>query len=235
MLKNYNKIKEATVDFNRSDSLFGKIFAHPFSLLIVALVENTFITPNIITFISFCFSLIGTYFLAFNPDYIGLVLAALSLHIACIFDCADGQLARWKGKGSDFGAYFDVVSDQIQHRLVIIAIAIRYMDDMSVIWLAFAALAVVTFTGHENLLQKIIKKNNVNLQEQRDAFVQGQKTSPIKKIVAWLIANWGGYFIYMLIFFLIGKPVWLLYYMIIYNSLWFLKRFIVFALIRDRV
>jgi len=235
MLSNYSKIRKATVDFNRNDSFFGKVFGHPFSLVLVAMVEKTFITPNMLTFISLCFSLFGAYSVAFIPGHMGLVIAAISLHVAYIFDCADGQLARWRGKGSDFGAYFDVMSDQLQHRLVIIAIAVRYMDDMNVIWLAFAALSIITFTAHENLLQKLIKKNNTKIQEKRDAFVQGDKKSFIKKAGAWFIANFAAYYIYMLIFFLINRPLWLLYYIIIYNSLWFIKRFIVFFMIRDKV
>lgn len=235
MLSNYSKIKKATVDFNRNDSLFGKIFGHPFSLFIVALVEKTFISPNMLTFISLCLSLIGAYFVAFVSGSMGLVYAALLLHSAYIFDCADGQLARWRGKGSDFGAYFDVMSDQLQHRLVIIAIAVRFMDDMNIIWLAFAALAIITFTAHENLLQKLIKKNNTNIQVKRDAFVQGDNKSVFKKTIAWFISNFAAYYIYMIVFFLIDKPIWLLYYVIVYNSLWFLKRFVVFALIRNKI
>jgi phosphatidylglycerophosphate synthase len=235
MLSNYSKIRKATVDFNRSDSFFSKMFGHPFSLVIVALVEKTPVSPNFLTFISLCLSVLGTYFIAFMPGHLGLIYAALILHSAYIFDCADGQLARWRGKGSDFGAYFDVMSDQLQHRLVIIAIAVRYMSDMHVVWLAFAALAIITFTAHENLLQKLIKKSNTKIQAQRDSFVQGENKSIIKKAGAWFITNFAAYYIYMIVFFLIDRPIWLLYYVIVYNSLWFLKRFFVFAMIRNKI
>lgn len=235
MLRNYFKILDKSAEANKKNSLFGRIFGHPFSLLIVALVEDTFISPNILTFISLCFSLLGSYYLAFNPEYIGLVYATLCIYIAMILDCADGHLARWKGLKSDFGGYFDVMTDQIQHRLIIIAIAVRFMNDMQVVWLAFAALAIITLVGHENLLQKIIKQNNKGIQEKRDTLTQGKKKGGIRGFAAWLIANFSSYYLYLVIFFLIDKPVWLLYFFVAYYSFWFLKRFIVFAIIRNKI
>lgn len=234
MISNYKKIKEYNKEANSKDQLYSKIFSHPISIFIVSLVEDTFITPNVLTLISLCFSLLGAYFIGFQHSYIGLLIGAICIHFALVFDGADGQLARWKGLKSDFGAYLDVITDQIQHRLIIAAIAIRYFDNYFVLALAFLALAILSIVGHENILQKNIKLRNPKIQEKRDSVVKGTKKRGVKSLISWFIANFSSYYIYLMIFCIINKPLWFLYFLVIYYSFWFVKRFLVFFLIRNK-
>lgn len=79
-------------------------------LLLVLLGDLRFVTPNLITHISNAFFVAGS--LLILPDFgAHYLLAAVCLNLSLSFDCADGQLARYRGGGSELGSFYDKVSD----------------------------------------------------------------------------------------------------------------------------
>ncbi len=52
--------------------------------------------------------------LILDHDYTNWVAAAICINVSLSFDCADGQLARYrKGSGSELGSFYDKVSDAL--------------------------------------------------------------------------------------------------------------------------
>jgi hypothetical protein len=60
---------------------------------------------------------------------VGLIAAALVLHLAFVLDCVDGQLARIKGLSSPVGAYLDFLVDELKAVLLIACCAGRLALD----------------------------------------------------------------------------------------------------------
>lgn len=82
-----------------------------FLLLIIA-GDARWLTPNLLTHISNAFLLAGAA-LILEPATWSWLLAAACLNLSLTFDCADGQLARYRGAGSELGAYYDKISDAV--------------------------------------------------------------------------------------------------------------------------
>lgn len=235
MIKKYKEIKSLNAASNSNDQLYSKLLSHPISLFVTAAVEGTRLTPNHLTVISLLFSLLGTYTLAFDFSEWGLVKAWLLLHFALVFDSADGQLARWKKTSSTFGAYLDVFTDQIQHRLVIIAIALRLDGEVTNIFLvALIALAIDSLASHENVLQKLLKLRNSKVQDKRNKVAEktfGQSIL-VRLIQYFLNLRLEEFFMLSICLFL-DELVIYLFAKIVVRTLWLLKRIFLLSKVKD--
>ena len=111
------------------DLRFNRYIARPKAAVLVYLLRPTPITPNQVTLLSLFTSLVGIATLLLCPGWIGLVSAALVLHLAFVLDCVDGQLARIKGLSSPVGAYLDFLVDEIKAVLLVASCAGRLAID----------------------------------------------------------------------------------------------------------
>lgn len=90
---------------------WADIWAFPLTNMIAPIVSKIhFLTPNVITIISFCLYLIGSVSLFLNYQY-HLIVASLFLLLGYIGDDLDGQVARTRQLSSIFGDYLDKVLD----------------------------------------------------------------------------------------------------------------------------
>jgi len=83
--------------------IFAFLIAYPF--------KNTSLSPNYFTLISMILGFLSGFFFLRNK----LLIGALFLILANIFDCADGQLARLNKKTSKFGKTLDGLADYITY------------------------------------------------------------------------------------------------------------------------
>lgn len=99
-----------TVD-RRISRFFSKRFAH------------TRITPNQITMIGVTIGLLGAYFLA-QPNYGARLLGAFLFLLCVIVDGVDGEVARLKLQETPFGHYLDIITDNVVHVVLFVAVAL---------------------------------------------------------------------------------------------------------------
>jgi len=133
----YQSIAKA-VGYFRSDRPFIKrssvsevLVYDPISVPLALLFARVnFITPNIITCVSFLISIVACYF--FFIGGAGLFYGAVIFYIANVLDTVDGKLARMKSLQSDFGAMLDRRSDQIRKALAMVALL--YSSDWPAWW-----------------------------------------------------------------------------------------------------
>jgi phosphatidylglycerophosphate synthase len=111
------------------DLRFNRYIARPKAAVLVYLLRGTRITPNQVTLLSLLTSLCGIATLVLCPGRVGLIAAALVLHLAFVLDCVDGQLARIKGLSSPVGAYLDFLVDEIKAVLLVASCAARLAID----------------------------------------------------------------------------------------------------------
>jgi len=88
----------------------------------VSIANDTKITPNQITLISFFLRILAAFaFIKGTRNH--LVLGAFCYYLAYLLDCTDGLVARLTGTSSEFGRYLDHVSDLIGDLLILTGLA----------------------------------------------------------------------------------------------------------------
>lgn len=96
-------------------------FDRKISMAVSRVLIETPVTPNQITTASLLIGLLGSWWLA-TGAYPMQVLAAFLLWSCCILDGCDGEVARLKHLCSPGGGLYDVVSDNIVHVAIFVAI-----------------------------------------------------------------------------------------------------------------
>lgn len=106
----------------------------------VRLLSNWGVTPNLINTIGLVAGLIAALLVALNYIPIGVVIYCLS----GFCDSLDGPLARHRNLTSDFGAFYDSVSDRYVDIAMLIAVAWYYQTQGQPF---FSLLAMVSILG----------------------------------------------------------------------------------------
>lgn len=130
------------------DDLFTTYCVSPFSPHVVKLAARLGFTPTGVTWISILFvGLAAGLFAVGSP--IALAGGALLLYAGFLFDCVDGQLARFRQKYSRFGGWLDVIADRGKEYLAYAGLAVgaaRHGDDT--VWVLALAAMVLQTTRH---------------------------------------------------------------------------------------
>ena len=116
--------------------------------LVYFIVNNTKITPNIISIISLIFGMSSAYFYFTNEVFFG----GLFYFISYIFDAIDGKVARIKGSGKPYGEWLDMAIDRLNLLFISTAIAYNYFvafEDVSLLFLNSFFLGLF-FIGSES-------------------------------------------------------------------------------------
>lgn len=130
------------------DGFFAAYFTSIVSPIFVWLFAKLRIRPNFVTFLSFVIGL-GAAYCAGIGRY---VLAAILIQAAFVFDCADGQLARYLNLKSKFGAWLDTITDRVKEFLILFAIAYSFATQNSykyIFVLFFCALLVLAIRHYD--------------------------------------------------------------------------------------
>ena len=117
----------------------NQYFHVPIAALIVAILKNTPVTPNQVTYASVIFGLASA--VAFCQLNIwGIVFAGVFLEISLILDCADGQLARAKNCATEFGRLLDGIGGYIAYLSMIGGMMFAFNDQIY----ALIAITIIT-------------------------------------------------------------------------------------------
>jgi phosphatidylglycerophosphate synthase len=117
-----HRLREFRRSFTGVEGLFWiKRVNHPIGAVIAMGLLGTGATPNMISVAGLVVHLVAAGVLFLSPVPASLAVAlfmVVAWQLAFSLDCADGQLARARRKGSAFGAFFDQVIDVATHALV---------------------------------------------------------------------------------------------------------------------
>lgn len=105
-----------------TEELINKILNRPAAFLVAKAFHKLGQGPNMVTLFSLLFGTSSGYFFT-RGNYRSFVIAALLLELMIIFDCADGQLARFTGKSSQFGKTLDAMADIMTHFSIFYGVA----------------------------------------------------------------------------------------------------------------
>jgi CDP-diacylglycerol--glycerol-3-phosphate 3-phosphatidyltransferase len=162
---------------------------------IAKFLDATGISPNALTLIGFVLALVVAAVLALGYLFWGGVL----LIFAALFDTLDGAVARYAGKTSVFGAFFDSVLDRFSEAVTLIGLMVYYLttpDPRQPVLLLAAALVgslMVSYTrARAEAVGVAIKEGFFQRTERIIALVVGLVLSPflpwIMLVVLWILA-----------------------------------------------
>jgi len=136
---------------NKDDEWWSSFVTAPLGLLInYTIIDIKWITPNIITVISFVTALLSSLFIIKGGDF-NFFIAAILIQLSHVFDCMDGQMARYRKTTTASGSYFDRASDQLQ--VTIWFVSVSYADFLQSgnflpIFLTFIGISLYSLRGY---------------------------------------------------------------------------------------
>ena len=103
----------------------NRLYRHKLALWLVNLIKSTSITPNMLTIAHTTMGVLAAVLIYFQH----YILAVFCFEFRNILDCMDGLLARLKNQSTVFGRVLDTIGDGIAFNSVMIAGAMRMIQD----------------------------------------------------------------------------------------------------------
>ncbi|SDT75969.1 CDP-alcohol phosphatidyltransferase [Streptomyces sp. TLI_053] len=132
----------------------GRIYMRAVSLRVTRQLVRTSVAPNTLTWLMVvCGVAAGAALLV--PGPVGAVLAALLMQGFLLFDCVDGEVARWKRQFSTAGVYVDRLGAYLADAALMVGAGVRAARDGSELWVSVglaAALGVVLLKASTDLV-----------------------------------------------------------------------------------
>ncbi|MGW5162674.1 CDP-alcohol phosphatidyltransferase family protein [Nonomuraea wenchangensis] len=127
-----------------ADGFFTTYFVSTYSRFIARWAARRGLTPNQVTLISIALGVAAAACFA-TGDRPWMVLGGVLIYFAFVFDCVDGQVARYARKFGVLGAWLDATFDRFKEYVVFAGLALGYViaGNGEDIWiLALAALGL---------------------------------------------------------------------------------------------
>jgi phosphatidylglycerophosphate synthase len=125
----------------QSSEFYARLVMRPLSILVMLVIADwKWLTPNLVTTAANVAKLVGAALLAIDHHEHALG-AALWIQLGLLLDHLDGTIARYRGCGTTFGAFYDKVSDAITWLAIIGALGWAAYKDTHDVLLPMAALA----------------------------------------------------------------------------------------------
>ncbi|WP_431898281.1 CDP-alcohol phosphatidyltransferase family protein [Nonomuraea sp. bgisy101] len=127
-----------------ADGFFTTYFVSTYSRFIARWAARRGLTPNQVTLISIFLGVAAAACFA-TGQRLGMVAGGVLIYFAFVFDCVDGQVARYARKFGVLGAWLDATFDRFKEYVVFAGLAVGYVvaGHSEDIWiLALAALSL---------------------------------------------------------------------------------------------
>jgi hypothetical protein len=132
----------------------GRLYMRRISLRLTRHLVRTRVTPDALTWsMVVCGVASGPALLI--PGLAGAVSAALLFQLFLLFDCVDGEVARWRGQNSATGIYLDRLGAYLADAALMVGAGFRAAHGASAAWVSVglaAALGVVLLKASTDLV-----------------------------------------------------------------------------------
>jgi CDP-L-myo-inositol myo-inositolphosphotransferase len=130
----------------RDDGLISKRFNRKVSTFISRYLVNTPVTPNIISSL-ILFLAVPTFFLLSTGIYPWIILGGFLIQFMSILDGVDGEIARMKFLGSDWGGFLDANLDKYVDTAAVAGMALGYLKVTGNYWIIPLSLFLIFGLG----------------------------------------------------------------------------------------
>ena len=127
------------------DGFFTTFFVSTWSRYVARWAARLGIGPNQVTVFALCVGLAAAAAFA-TGERAGYIAGAALLYMSFVFDCVDGQLARYTRRFSKFGAYIDSIFDRTKEYAAFAGLAIG--ASTSEVWILAAAMVTLQTFRH---------------------------------------------------------------------------------------
>ncbi len=169
-----------------TDGPVSKKINRNFSLPVSKILIQLGISPNAVTTFVFLFTLGGAA-LATSTDYMWVAVAGLIFQIASILDGCDGEIARLTYQGTEAGAWYDTLTDNVRYGVFFCALGVhgyRVSGETYYLW-AMALFAL--------LLTYMVSMNVSYLRATRSKGTGLVVTAQVEKLMAERQSFWDRY------------------------------------------
>jgi len=147
------------ITFRKRSEWWSRVFASPIaSFLIIILGDWKWLTPNILTILSFLLILL-TATIINSPFPHAFIIAAILLQCSYILDCMDGQLARYRGIPTPLGGFLDKGLDFIKFPFILLALTLVSTNNNSIVIIVLG-LGGVLFISLRTYLKEMTESNH---------------------------------------------------------------------------
>ncbi len=171
---------------NKDDEWWSSFVTAPIAILLTyAVIDIKWLTPNLITLVSFVTAILSALFIIAGGST-NFLIAALLIHLSHVFDCMDGQIARFRKTSTASGSYFDRVTDQMQVAVWFAAVGYAAFLQSGEILPVFLALIGVVFYAQRGYAKYVAIHVEASRDQEYLAKMAKQAQANQKPIVAGL-------------------------------------------------
>lgn len=132
----------------------GRLYMRRVSLHTTRQLVRTTVSPDTLTWTMVVCG-VGAGGALLIPGLPGAILAAVLFQLFLLFDCVDGEVARWKGQNSAMGIYVDRLGAYLADAALMAGAGVRAAQGASDLWVSVgmaAALGVVLLKASTDLV-----------------------------------------------------------------------------------
>jgi phosphatidylglycerophosphate synthase len=135
---------DATLGRASAEHWAGRLYMRRVSPYVTRLLLATPLSANAVTALMIPAGLLAALCLSF-PGILGAVGAVVFMQVQLLFDCCDGEVARWRGESSATGIYLDRIAHHITEAALAAALGVRAAGGWSSIdgWATLGLLVAV--------------------------------------------------------------------------------------------
>ncbi len=137
----------------KTDGFMARNFDRYISRFFSKRLVSTGIHPNWFTVIGMSIGLVGAWFLS-HPGYAQRLIGSFLFVFCIMVDGVDGEIARLTLKESTFGHYFDIVTDNIVHAAIFLALPVSFYREtgnpvyLKSLWILLIGVAFAAFSAY---------------------------------------------------------------------------------------
>lgn len=124
LIKTYSEVWEKSQKNGGERNFFDYFIYRRISTLFLCFIKEYNFSPNLITTFSIIFSFISGILFILQTWGTLYYLAIVFMMMSLVADTMDGQYARLKGKSSEFGGWYDAISDSLKYVILFISLSI---------------------------------------------------------------------------------------------------------------
>jgi phosphatidylglycerophosphate synthase len=133
---------------NSGEHWAGRLYMRRFSPYLTKLLLRTPISANGVTWLMILAGVAAAAVLSL-PGLLPAIGAVLLIQLQLLFDCSDGEVARWRGQSSTVGVYLDRIGHWLTEGALPIAIGVRAEEPVLGL---MAAVLVLLIKGESALV-----------------------------------------------------------------------------------
>ena len=179
-------IEKIKLAIKQKDGWWASIFSGKVAnMFLYFIVDIKWISPNLVTTSSLLLCLVAGIFISIGSTTFLLISSAL-IQLVFILDCLDGQLARYRKQSTNFGAWYDRVTDRVKDFLIYFSIALGHFNiykDWKVWPLAMTSLFFIYLFDY--YVNQDIKLEPINKSSDKNSMLNPQSSILLSKIFSF--------------------------------------------------